>query len=422
MARPYKREDCPCFPRSCSSHRHAFIMKRRLEDQDTVFASQQRRLAGNPEPFQHRILAPAPAAPAVYEAVTDNMQPTAGVQYSIPQGYQVPTVAQNSSGHGHAPSPAVHTGPHHHSPAVQPHGPSVMSGHGHTAPSPSSAQGHQQFQRLKVYNDFLDIMKEFKSQSRVSQLFKGHPDLIMGFNTFLPPGYKIEVQTNDLVNVTTPGQIHHITPHGISVQNIPITGAATQHPPQLPSAAATTAPPLLTQPTPAKISKAVTPSSQTNPSIPTYTSPRSPPVQLHPPLGGTPAGPPMQNNQPVEFNHAINYVNKIKNRFQGQPDIYKAFLEILHTYQMLNKTNAEKAESVKNDHGLTTKKLQLNNKQRPNQNGCQIRRHPTPGATPPVKVFHTHTTTALFQLCFCFTSTSGWSLIIIPVFLYLLSR
>lgn len=93
--------------------------------------------------------------------------------------------------------------------------------------------------------------------SRVSQLFKGHPDLIMGFNTFLPPGYKIEVQTNDLVNVTTPGQIHHITPHGISVQNIPITGAATQIPPQLPSAAAasTTAPPLLTQPNPAKMSK-----------------------------------------------------------------------------------------------------------------------------------------------------------------------
>ncbi len=38
-------------------------------------------------------------------------------------------------------------------------------------------------------------------------------------------------------------------------------------------------------------------------------------------------------NQPVEFNHAITYVNKIKNRFQGQPEVYKQFLEILHTYQ-----------------------------------------------------------------------------------------
>lgn len=38
-------------------------------------------------------------------------------------------------------------------------------------------------------------------------------------------------------------------------------------------------------------------------------------------------------NQPVEFNHAISYVNKIKNRFQSQPEKYKRFLEILHAYQ-----------------------------------------------------------------------------------------
>lgn len=55
---------------------------------------------------------------------------------------------------------------------------------------------------------------------------------------------------------------------------------------------------------------------------------------------------------PVEFNHAIGYVNKIKvcivsylhrldpahlaiqqNRYAGQPDVYKQFLEILQTYQ-----------------------------------------------------------------------------------------
>jgi histone deacetylase complex regulatory component SIN3 len=35
----------------------------------------------------------------------------------------------------------------------------------------------------------------------------------------------------------------------------------------------------------------------------------------------------------VEFGHAISYVNKIKSRFQNRPDIYKAFLDILHTYQ-----------------------------------------------------------------------------------------
>lgn len=36
---------------------------------------------------------------------------------------------------------------------------------------------------------------------------------------------------------------------------------------------------------------------------------------------------------PVEFNHAINYVNKIKQRFSNEPDTYKQFLEILQTYQ-----------------------------------------------------------------------------------------
>ncbi|PZC71752.1 hypothetical protein B5X24_HaOG212556 [Helicoverpa armigera] len=64
----------------------------------------------------------------------------------------------------------------------------------------------------QVYNDFLDIMKEFKSQTidtpgvitRVSNLFKGHPELIVGFNTFLPPGYKIEVQSNGQVSVSMP--------------------------------------------------------------------------------------------------------------------------------------------------------------------------------------------------------------------------
>uniref|UniRef100_A0A8C3VDG8 Paired amphipathic helix protein Sin3a n=1 Tax=Catharus ustulatus TaxID=91951 RepID=A0A8C3VDG8_CATUS len=139
----------------------------------------------------------------------------------------------------------------------------------------------------QVYNDFLDIMKEFKSQSidtpgvisRVSQLFKGHPDLIMGFNTFLPPGYKIEVQTNDMVNVTTPGQAQEIAHE---------TGCGEDV------------------------------------------------------LFGVKVFMSFQMLEPVEFNHAINYVNKIKNRFQGQPDIYKAFLEILHTYQK-EQRNAKEA-------------------------------------------------------------------------------
>lgn len=60
---------------------------------------------------------------------------------------------------------------------------------------------------------------------------------------------------------------------------------------------------------------------------------------------------------------------------------------------MLSKTTAEKAESVRNDHGGTAKKPQLNNKQRPSQNGCQIRRHSTTAVTPPVKVQYHHNRT-----------------------------
>ncbi len=78
-------------------------------------------------------------------------------------------------------------------------------------------------------------MKEFKSQSidtpgviaRVSCLFRGHPELIVGFNTFLPPGYKIEVTEAGGVSVSgipnvpglqtivhTPQGVHTMSPHG----------------------------------------------------------------------------------------------------------------------------------------------------------------------------------------------------------------
>lgn len=42
---------------------------------------------------------------------------------------------------------------------------------------------------------------------------------------------------------------------------------------------------------------------------------------------------PPQEKEPIEFNHAITFVNKIKSRFAGQPNVYKRFLEILQSYQ-----------------------------------------------------------------------------------------
>ncbi|KAJ8947934.1 hypothetical protein NQ314_008527 [Rhamnusium bicolor] len=195
----------------------------------------------------------------------------------------------------------------------------------------------------QVYNDFLDIMKEFKSQSidtpgviqRVSNLFKGFPELIVGFNTFLPPGYKIEVQRSDQgyafqVSVSMPsptGTMNSDPQQQRSAMilkgsgTINMSGQNQPPPPSQPPSQ----PLPMTQHVPP-----VAPTSTTNCS--TAQAAVSHALQGH---TDTP------QNQPVEFNHAINYVNKIKNRFQGQPEKYKRFLEILHTYQKEQRTLKE---------------------------------------------------------------------------------
>ncbi|KAL5725314.1 hypothetical protein ACHQM5_008470 [Ranunculus cassubicifolius] len=101
--------------------------------------------------------------------------------------------------------------------------------------------------RRDKYDEFLEVMKDFKAQrvdtsgviERVKELFKGHRDLILGFNTFLPKGFEITLPLED-------------------------------------------------EPAPKK---------------------------------------------PVEFDEAINFVNKIKTRFQNDDHVYKEFLEILNMYR-----------------------------------------------------------------------------------------
>lgn len=84
----------------------------------------------------------------------------------------------------------------------------------------------------QIYNNFLDIMKEFKSHcidtpgviQRVSTLFKGHTELIYGFNMFLPPGYKIEIQSDDqgisipVVSMPSPTGSTSATVHMLTTQ------------------------------------------------------------------------------------------------------------------------------------------------------------------------------------------------------------
>jgi paired amphipathic helix protein Sin3a len=237
-------------------------------------------------------------------------------------------------------------------------------------------------------------MKEFKSQGidtpgvidRVSTLFRGHPNLIVGFNTFLPPGYKIEctvsTSTSTIEGVTT---ITVTTPLGMTTSrqlSAPISSRApvknesggsaiiadddidpalrdppTSAAPVAPVAASSSIPsreaplgdlprldslpgaPLHLSSLPPVPSTAALASSAAiaTPGAASLLSSHLAPTQSH--SATTPGGsnPAIQDGAagrpPMEFNHAINYVNKIKNRFVRDPETYKAFLEILQTYQ-----------------------------------------------------------------------------------------
>lgn len=219
-------------------------------------------------------------------------------------------------------------------------------------------------------------MKEFKSQSidtpgviqRVSNLFKGHPELIVGFNTFLPPGYKIEVQANDQgfayqvsVSVPSPSGNIFITPQPhIPSHNQLIQGSS--HIIQQPAVNLITH---TSHPQNLHVQQQPPPTSQTeqravqNPQVTTINLPQNysrdrertlsatgvnaviqatqqqvqPQSQIPPASNATlqqAAGQPAANNdagalqrisqqpmfqndnQPVQFNQAIVYVNKIK--------------------------------------------------------------------------------------------------------------
>lgn len=281
----------------------------------------------------------------------------------------------------------------------------------------------QYSEKPQIYNNFLDIMKEFKSQSidtpgviqRVSTLFHGHTDLIYGFNMFLPPGYKIEIQSDDqgvsvpvvsmpsppgsrhtpiqcLVtsasptllksssaltcsvnntsgfqslhssgNLSTAGPVHLIA-HTSNSMNITTSMKSslqaqllTHHQPQksppLTGSAqniqATTSLATISQNLPCIRERTISQSSSLGAGsgclvTPTLIQERSPQgiqqiQQAHQIIMSENAS----GQQPVEFNHAITYVNKIKNRFHDQPDKYKRFLEILHRYQKEQKLSKD---------------------------------------------------------------------------------
>ncbi|XP_055334399.1 paired amphipathic helix protein Sin3b-like [Paramacrobiotus metropolitanus] len=196
----------------------------------------------------------------------------------------------------------------------------------------------------KVYNDFLDIMKEFKSQSldtpgvigRVASLFKGHADLIVGFNAFLPHGYKIDIDDDEIVRVTVPGnQVLTITE--VLPPPSPGSTSAVQDPSKSQSPASTVS--ADSDDMDSRLDDELLnarPLRATD--LPLF------PVQdadaraltanaLLPESGRAGSRASAVPSKGVEFDYAINYVNKIKDRFKDEPARYKRFLEILHAYQ-----------------------------------------------------------------------------------------
>ena len=243
--------------------------------------------------------------------------------------------------------------------------------------------------RPHVYNEFLDIMKHFKAQmidtpgviQRVSNLFSGNRTLVLGFNTFLPDGYKIELDADGNTvasQVGVPGTVTLATASGapvpqpqsmgglgslsngqqqqqqgqpqsmrpISQQQAPLMVNHEQRPNSLVLGPTENAVPTPRREGPTGFRQlpqdtSLVSSSNSNNLMKSVANPtqhllqqQQQQPQQQPKLPAPPNPPPQQQTaQPVEFDHAINYVTTIKKRFASHPQIYKSFLEILHTYQ-----------------------------------------------------------------------------------------
>lgn len=191
-------------------------------------------------------------------------------------------------------------------------------------------------------------------------MFAGNPPLIQGFNTFLPPGYRIECGTGD-----DPNAIRVTTPMGNTVLAMPAPYRALSRGPdgdrngngaRTPQPGQTMYSPSGRPVGPATVSAQVAQAHAdardgahtlhdsargafTNDNLAKQSGASPVPGRTTPlPLGeggldGQGGDMTDDKKEPVEFNHAINYVNKIKNRFATQPEIYKSFLDILQTYQ-----------------------------------------------------------------------------------------
>ncbi|VEL15266.1 unnamed protein product [Protopolystoma xenopodis] len=203
-----------------------------------------------------------------------------------------------------------------------------------------------------IYTDFLDVMREFKAQTigteavirRVRELFRGHDDLISGFNTFIPQGLRggsagSQRIVQSPVYQPPPPCISPAPPCDPSTRSLTSSGRSSD-----PCDQATISVHQLAQPS----------------VLPTVPGLRTPNHLFTSHIGvAPPAGPRVQtpttkietfihNQQSGPFldaqhgsslrelypSHNITTLGfNSQNRFQGNPEVYQQFLDILHWYQ-----------------------------------------------------------------------------------------
>jgi paired amphipathic helix protein Sin3a len=91
----------------------------------------------------------------------------------------------------------------------------------------------------------------------------------------------------------------------------------------------------------------LTPEEQNAGNVQAFSNPVANPIMMvnnAPVLGSQPAAPKIP--QQMQQQHAISYVTTIRNRFQHEPETYRSFLKILHTYQKEQKGIKDVLEQV----------------------------------------------------------------------------
>ena len=158
-------------------------------------------------------------------------------------------------------------------------------------------------------------------------LFHGNPYLIEGFNTFLPPGYHINASADpSLITVTTP--LGTVTSKISSGTIPPSVGGPSYYGSPIPFA-----------PQPGG-SRPDTPLARLHPPQTFSPAPQGLTTAVASVLGNMSNKTQVERAPTVEFDHAIQYLNKIKTRYpDDQNNTYKQFLEILQTYRKEQQTS-----------------------------------------------------------------------------------